>query len=260
MNLTDKVAIVTGAAKGMGREISLTLAGAGADVVLAARDTDALDALAEEIRAMGRRAEVVGTDVTRADQVKAMVDRALAAFGGRIDILVPVAGIPGPIETPVWEIEPADFAQVMDVNVTGTFLPIKFVLPTMIAQRSGKIVTIGSNAGLAGYVNRTGYSASKWALRGMTRTVAIEAGPYGINVNCVLPGAVEGPRMEMLCTRKAELWGKTYDEVHRTYEEPQVLKRTTEAQDTANAVLFLVSEEARNITGQDISVDAGWKI
>ena len=209
---------------------------------------------------MGRRAEVVGTDVTKPGQVEAMVKRTLAVFGGRLDILVSVAGIPGPIETPVWEIEHSDFVEVMDVNVVGTFLPIKFVLPTMIAQRSGKIVTIGSNAGLAGYVNRTGYSASKWTLRGLTRTVAIEVGPYDINVNCVLPGAVEGPRMQILCARKAELWGKTYEEVHRTYEEPQVLKRTTDARDTANAVLFLVSEEARNITGQDISVDAGWKI
>ena len=260
MKLKDKVAIVTGGAKGLGREISLTLADAGAHLVLAARETEALETVAQEVRGNGRRAEVVATDVTKPDQVEAMVERALAVFGGRIDILVPVAGIPGPIETPVWEIEHADFVEVMDVNVVGTFLPIKLVLPTMIAQRSGKIVTIGSNAGLAGYVKRCGYSASKWALRGLTRTVAIEVGPYDINVNCVLPGAVEGPRMQMLCSRKAELWGKTYEEVHRTYEEPQALKRTTDAQDTANAVLFLVSEEARNITGQDISVDAGWKI
>ena len=259
MKLENKVAIITGAAKGLGREVSLTLAGAGAHVVLAARDTAALEDVATEVRALGRRAEVVGTDVTKPEQVAAMVERTLAAFDGHIDILVPVAGIPGPIETPVWEIEHPDFVDVLDVNVVGSFLPIKHVLPTMIAQRSGKIVTIGSNAGLAGYVNRTGYSASKWALRGLTRTVAIEVGPYNINVNCVLPGAVEGPRMQMLCSRKAELWGKTFDEVHRTYEAPQALKRTTEAQDTANAVLFLVSEDARNITGQDISVDAGWK-
>ena len=163
MKLKDKVAIVTGGAKGLGREISLTLADAGAHLVLAARDTEALETVAQEVRGRGQRAEVVGTDVTKPDQVEAMVERALAVFGGSIDILV-------------------------------------------------------------------------------------------------LPGAVEGPRMQMLCLRKAELWGKTYEEVHRTYEEPQVLKRTTDAQDTANAVLFLVSEEARNITGQDISVDAGWKI
>ena len=260
MKLENKVAIVTGAAKGLGREISLALAGAGAHVVLAARDTAALEELATEVRALGHRAEVVGTDVTKPAQVAAMVEHTLKAFGGKIDILIPVAGIPGPIETPVWEIEHSDFVEVLDVNVVGSFLPIKHVLPTMIAQRSGKIVTIGSNAGLAGYLNRTGYSASKWALRGLTRTVAIEVGPYNINVNCVLPGAVEGPRMQMLCSRKAELWGKTFDEVHRTYEAPQALNRTTEAEDTANAVLFLVSEGSRNITGQDISVDAGWKI
>jgi NAD(P)-dependent dehydrogenase (short-subunit alcohol dehydrogenase family) len=91
-------------------------------------------------------------------------------------------------------------------------------------------VTIGSNAGLRGYKNRAGYSASKWALRGLTRTIAIEVGPYNININCVLPGAVAGPRMEMLCKRKAELWGWTVEEVHQHYEKSQVLERTTEAQ------------------------------
>lgn len=256
--LKDKVSIITGGAKGMGRDISLTLAREGADLMVTSRDTDALEKVANEARSLGRQVEVVRTDVTNPTEVAAMVDRTLSLFGGRIDILVNVAGIPGPVETPVWDIEPKAFREVLDVNVVGTFLPIKYVLPTMIAQRRGKIVTIGSNAGLRGYENRAGYSASKWALRGLTRTIAIEVGPYNININCVLPGAVEGPRMEMLCKRKAELWGWTVEEVHQHYEKSQVLGRTTEAQDTANAVLFLVSEDSRNITGQDVSVDAGW--
>ena len=260
MKLENKVAIVTGGAKGMGREISLTLAREGADLVLAARDTDALEQVAREARALGRRAESIGTDVTDATEVAAMVDRTLSVFGGRIDILVAVAGIPGPVETPVWDIEPSAFREVLDVNIVGTFLPIRYALPTMIVQKSGKIVTIGSNAGLRGYKNRTGYSASKWALRGLTRTIAIEVGPHNININCVLPGAVEGPRMEMLVERKAELWGWTVEEVRTHYAESQVLGRTTDAQDTANAVLFLVSEDSRNITGQDVSVDAGWGV
>jgi 3-oxoacyl-[acyl-carrier protein] reductase len=260
MKLENKVSIVTGGAKGMGRDISLTLAREGADLVLASRDTNALEKVASEARLLGRRVEIVGTDVTNDSEVAAMVNRTLSVFGGRIDILVNVAGIPGPVETPLWDIEPADFREVLDVNVVGTFLPIKYVLPTMIEQRSGKIVTIGSTAGLRGYKNRAGYSASKWAIRGLTRTIAIEVGPYNININCVLPGPVEGPRMEMLCKRKAELWGWTVEEVHQHYEKSQVLERTTEAQDTANAVLFLVSEDSRNITGQDVSVDAGWGI
>jgi NAD(P)-dependent dehydrogenase (short-subunit alcohol dehydrogenase family) len=260
MKLKNKVAIITGGAKGMGREISLTLASEGADLVLAARGTEALEEVAQEARALGRRAEVFGTDITRADQVKAMVEHALSAFDGRLDILVNVAGIPGPVETPLWEIDPDDFKEVLEVNIVGTFLPIKFVLPTMIAQNSGRIVNIGSNAGRAGYVNRTGYSASKWALRGLTRTVAIEVGPHNITVNCVNPGAVEGPRMEMLCQRKAKQWGWTPEEVHQHYRENQILNRTTEARDTADAVLFLVADSGRNITGQDINVDAGWGV
>jgi 3-oxoacyl-[acyl-carrier protein] reductase len=260
MKLENKTAIITGGAKGMGREISLTLAREGANVVLAARDEAALDGVAREVRGLGRRAEVIGTDVTVPAQVETMVRRAMTVFDGRIDILVCVAGIPGPIETPVWDIDPTAFREVMDVNLLGTFLAIKYVLPAMISRKSGKIITVGSNAGLAAYRNRAGYSASKWALRGLTRTVAVEVGAYNINVNCVCPGAVEGPRMQMLCTEKARLRGCTYDDVHREYEASQALKRTTDAQDTAEAILYLVSEEARNITGQDISVDAGWRL
>lgn len=260
MILKDKTAIVTGGAKGMGREISLTLAREGADIVLAARSEAELEEVAKEIQGLGRRAAVVGTDVTVAAQVEAMVGRARAFFRDQIDILVCVSGIPGPIETPTWDIEPDAFRQVMDVNVVGTFLPIKYTLPTMIARKSGKIITVGSNAGLAAYKNRAGYSASKWALRGLTRTIAAEVGPYNINVNCVCPGAVEGPRMQMLCAQKAKLRGCSYDDVHHEYEASQVLKRTTNAGDTAEAILFLVSEKSRNITGQDISVDAGWRL
>ena len=260
MKLDGKKTIVTGAAKGMGAAITTTLAREGADVVLTARESDALDLVAGEVRAMGRLAYVVACDVTDDTQVKAMVDQALDVFGGRIDILVNVAGVTGPVETPVQDIDVADFDYVITANERGTFLPIKYVVPTMIAQRSGKIVNIGGTSGLRGYAMRTAYSASKWAVRGITRTVALEVGKYNVNVNAVCPGIVETPRMQKLCEEKARVRGWTIDEVYDEYVQEMALKRVTTPEDVANAVLFMASEDSRQITGQAITVDGGWDV
>ena len=260
MKLENKNAIVTGAAKGMGAAITLTLAREGADLLLTARDTAALDEVAGQVRALGRRAEVVAADVTDDAQVKAMAERARNFFDGRIDILVNVAGITGPIETPAWEIDAEDFSHVIEANIRGTFLPIKHVIPTMVAQRSGKIVNIGGTSGLRGYKYRAAYSSSKWGVRGLTRTVALDAGEYGINVNVVCPGIVHTPRMDKLCEEKARVRGWTFDQVYQEYVEDMALKRVTEPQDIANAVLFLASEDSRNMTGQEIAVDGGWDV
>jgi 3-oxoacyl-[acyl-carrier protein] reductase len=260
MRLQDKNAIVTGAAKGMGAAITLTLAREGADLVLAARDTAALEQVADEVRALGRRAEVVGADVTDEAQVAAMAERARAFFDGRIDILVNVAGVTGPIETPAWEIAAEDFSYVIESNIKGSFLPIKHVIPTMIAQRSGKIVNIGGTSGTRGYKYRAAYSSSKWGVRGLTRTVALDAGEFGVNVNVVMPGIVETPRMAKLCEEKARVRGWTRERVYQEYVDEMALERVTTPQDVADAVLFLASDESRNITGQELTVDGGWDV
>ena len=260
MKLASKTAIVTGAAKGMGAAITTTIAREGADVLLTARDTAALEEVAEAVKALGRKAHVVGCDVTREDQVVTMVQAAKRAFGGRIDILVNVAGTTGPIETPVQDIAVDDFDDVLRVNVRGTFLPIKHVVPVMIAQRSGKIVNIGGTSGLRGYPMRTAYSASKWAVRGITRTVALEVGKFNINVNAVCPGIIETPRMEKLCHEKARVRGWTYQQVYDEYVQDMALKRVPTVQDVANTVLFVCTEDARNITGKEIAVDGGWDV
>jgi 3-oxoacyl-[acyl-carrier protein] reductase len=238
--------------------------------------------VAAEVRALGRQAHVVACDVIEEAQVKAMVGTALEVFGGRIDILVNVAGVTGPIETPVQDIEVDDFDYVITANERGTFLPIKHVVPTMIAQESGKIVNIGGTSGLRGYPMRTSYSASKWAVRGITRTVALELGKYNINVNAVCPGIVETPRMMKLCEGKAnnavcpgivetprmmklcegkaKVRGWTVEQVYEEYVQDMALKRVTTGQDIANAVLFMASEDSRQITGQHIAVDGGWDV
>jgi 3-oxoacyl-[acyl-carrier protein] reductase len=260
MKLENKIAIVTGAAKGMGSAVTLTLAREGADLMLVARELGPLEEVAAEAREMGRRVETMSVDVTQADQVEAMAERTKEAFGGRIDILVNVAGTTGPVETPVWDIEPEDFDDVLTVNLRGTFLPIKYVLPTMVAQRSGKIVNIGGTSGLRGYKFRAAYSTSKWGIRGLTRTVALEAGPYNVNVNAVCPGIVHTPRMDKLCEEKARVRGWTFDQVYQEYVDEMALLRVTEPQDVADAVLFMASEDSRNMTGQAVTVDGGWDV
>jgi NAD(P)-dependent dehydrogenase (short-subunit alcohol dehydrogenase family) len=259
MKLAGRIAIVTGAAKGMGGDICLTLAREGADLALAARDVPPLEKLAREIEALGRRALVVPTDVTDEGAVERLVARTKDTYG-RIDILVNAAGVTGPIETPVQEIKAEDFRFVLEANVVGTFLPTKHVLPVMIAQKYGKVLNISGTSGLRGYKYRAAYSSSKWALRGFTRTVALEVGPHNVNVNALHPGIVAGDRMDKLCREKARKRGWTPEQVYQEYENEMALRRVTVSQDIANAVLFLVSDDSKNMTGQSVTVDGGWDV
>jgi 3-oxoacyl-[acyl-carrier protein] reductase len=259
MKLAERIALVTGAAKGMGWEICLALAREGADLVLAARDAPPLDKLQREVEALARRALVAPCDVTDEPAVERLVSRALEEYG-RLDILVNAAGVTGPVETPVQDITAEEFRAVLDTNVVGTFLPIKHVLPGMIARRYGKIVNISGTSGLRGYKYRAAYSSSKWALRGLTRTVALEAGPYNINVNALHPGIVAGDRMDRLCREKARKRGSAPEQVYQEYVNEMALRRVSTAQDIANAVLFLVSDASANMTGQSVTVDGGWDV
>lgn len=253
-----KVAVVTGPAKGMGAAITLMLARDGADLLLAGRDLAAIEPVAAEARALGRRVELVRCDVTQTAEVEAMVEIARARFDDRIDILVNVAGGTGPLETPSWETSGEQFAQIVDLNLLGCFLTIRHVLPVMMRRRAGKIVNIGGTFGLRGQALRMAYSASKWGLRGLTKSVAIEVGPYNINVNTVAPGMVEGPRFERVCQERAAREGKTPAEIRALWEQQYALRRISTAEDIANAVWFFASERSRNITGQDLAVDGGW--
>ena len=259
MKLEQRIAIVTGAAKGMGHDICLTLAREGADLALAAREVPPLEALRGEVEKLGRRALVVPCDVTDEAAVEKMVARTVETFG-RIDILVNAAGVTGPIETPVQEIRVEDFRFVLEANIVGTFLPTKHVLPGMIARKYGKVVNISGTSGLRGYKYRAAYSSSKWALRGFTRTVALEVGRHNINVNALHPGIVAGDRMDKLCREKANKRGWTPEQVHQEYVDEMALRRVTVSQDIANAVLFLVSDESKNMTGQSVTVDGGWDV
>jgi len=260
MELAGRIAVVTGPAKGMGAAVTLALAREGADLMLAGRDVMAIEPVAGDVTGLGRRAAVVCCDVTDAVQVDAMAARALEFGGGRVDILVNVAGGSGPIETSAWDTTPEDFDQIVELNMKGCFLTMRALLPTMIAQRYGKIVNIGGTFGLRGRALRMAYSASKWGLRGITKSTALEVGPYNINVNTVCPGMVEGPRFDRVCRENAKRLGVSVAEARRRHAEDYALRRISTAEDVAHAVAFLVSERARQITGQDIAVDGGWVI
>ena len=260
MRLKGKNAVITGAGKGMGRDISLRFAKEGADLALVGRQKDPLKHLADEIHHLGRRTLVIPTDISSEAAVASLVRKASSFFEERIDILVLAAGITGPLETPVWELGVNDFDEILAVNLGGMFLPIKHVLPYMIKQCGGKIVTIGGVAGVRGYRMRTGYSASKWGVRGLVRTVALEVGAHNININNICPGLTATPRMQKLLSGKAAARGWSEEEIYQEYVQEMSLGRINQPQDIADAALFLASDESRNITGQDLIVDGGWKL
>jgi NAD(P)-dependent dehydrogenase (short-subunit alcohol dehydrogenase family) len=261
LELHGKVAIVTGAAKGMGAPISAALAEEGAAVVLAGRDMEAIHAQDADLRERFPDAETLALacDVTDAAATSELAASTRERFG-QIDILVNTAGVIGPIETPAQDVEVEDFRFVLDVNVVGTFLPCKAVIPSMIESGGGRIVNIAGTSGLRGYRNRVAYSSSKWAVRGLTRTLALELGPHDITVNAICPNVTKGGRMDRIVSEKAERTGRTYDEVYADFASQTALGRFIEEGDVAEAVRFLVSDRARNVTGHDIVVDAGWDV
>jgi NAD(P)-dependent dehydrogenase (short-subunit alcohol dehydrogenase family) len=259
--LRDKVAVVTGAAKGLGDAITDVLACDGAQLVLAGRDRDALEAQAARLddEYAERGSLVARCDVTDADEVRAMIDSAVERFGG-IDILVNTAGVIGPIETPAQDVSADDFRRVLEVNVVGTFLPCKYAIPHLLARGGGRIVNIAGTSGLRGYRNRVAYSSSKWAIRGLTRTLALELGPHDITVNAICPNVTHGDRMTRIVEEKARRLGRTPEDVYADFAGQTALGRFIDDSDVAHAVRFLVSPGARNVTGHDIVVDAGWDV
>ena len=259
--LRDKVAVVTGAAKGLGGAITDVLACDGAHLVLAGRDREALQSHAARLDdEYPERESVVATcNVTNENDVRAMIGAAVERFGG-LDILVNTAGVIGPIETPAQDVVVEDFRGVLDVNVVGTFLPCKVAIPHLIERGGGRIVNIAGTSGLRGYRNRVSYSSSKWAVRGLTRTLALELGPHDITVNAICPNVTHGERMTKIVNEKARRLGRTPEEVYADFSQQTALGRFIEDSDVAYAVRFLVSEGGRNVTGHDIVVDAGWDV
>jgi NAD(P)-dependent dehydrogenase (short-subunit alcohol dehydrogenase family) len=254
MELKGQVAIVTGAGRGIGRAIALELARQGADVVIAELDQAGAKRTAEEVGALGRRAVVAPTDVTSRADLRAMVDRARAEFG-RIDILVNNAGIYK--AAPTLDVTEDHWDAIMNINAKAVFFASQAVLPVMIAQKSGSIVSLASMAGKIGSKTNLPYNASKAAVVSMTKSLALAHAADGIRVNCVCPGFVETDMWTMVSRDQGALLGITAEEFtrHRAAQVP--LGRMEKPEDVAHVVAFLAGPRSGYMTGQALSVDGG---
>lgn len=246
-DLEGRTALVTGAARGLGRAISLALAHAGADVALGLRDPATGGDLADEITAMGRRVLPLAMDVRDLAQVRSAVHDAAAKLG-RLDILVNNAGL-GPAN-PAEDVTEADFDLTFDVNVKGTFFVTQAAGRVMIGQGYGRIVNLSSQAGLVALPTESVYCASKAAVSHLTKCLAVEWGTHGITVNAVAPTFIQTPGTE------ADLADPAFRA--DTIERIAGLHRIGEPMDVAGAVVFLASPAAALITGTTLLVDGGW--
>lgn len=258
LGLKDKVTVITGPAKGMGAAISLAFAAEGAKLALIGRDTKAIEPVARQAKDAGADVIIVPCDLTKPDQCNKAAEETRKAFG-RIDVLVNVAGGSGPVGKTGAETTPEEFDEIVTLNMNGCFHTMRSVVPAMIAQKYGKIVNVGGTFGMRGRAGRMAYSASKWGLRGITKSFALEIGQHNINVNCVAPGMVDGPRFrEKVCAEMAKRLDISLEEAMQRHAADYALKRVTLDQDVANACLFLASDVSRQITGVDLPVDGGW--
>ena len=250
MNLTKsmRVSIVTGGASGIGRATVDALLAAGESVVVVDLPSDALREIEQHPRVLA-----VGGDVTDAATNELAVALAEGEFGG-LDALVNNAGIAGPTGN-LEDLSPDDWRRCIDVCLTSQFLCSRQAIPMIKASGGGTIVNMASAAAKHGYAYRTPYSAAKFGVVGLTQSLAKELGPDNIRVNALLPGIIEGPRMEGVIRDRAEATGVNIDDMRNTYLKNISLRRMTSPKDVATTVAFLVSDLGFNLSGQSLGVD-----
>jgi NAD(P)-dependent dehydrogenase (short-subunit alcohol dehydrogenase family) len=253
--LEGRVAIITGASKGIGRALSLRFAREGASVVCAARSADLVKETAAEAQKAGGKAIAVVCDAAVEDDVRRLVATSLAAFG-KIDTLVNNAGDGGPTK-PVQDYLMEDWRYTIDSCLTSSYVCMRFVVPEMIKAGGGSIVNISSGAGRRGLPYRIGYCSAKAGQVGMTYGMALELAPHKIRVNCVAPGAVEGDRIDRVIAGQAQVRGISVEAMRQTMIERSPLKRMVTADDIVDATVFFSSDMARSISGQVLAVNAG---
>jgi len=253
--LTDRVAIVTGASKGIGRVMSLLFAREGAKVVCAARSEALLGETVALVRAGGGEAVASICDAASEDGAKAIVDAGLKAFG-RIDTLVNNAGDGGPTK-PIQDYTVDDWFYTVNSCLTSAYLCSRFAVPAMIAAGRGAIVNIASMAGRRGLAYRVGYCSAKAGQIGMTYGLALELGRHNITVNAIAPGAVAGDRIDRVIQGQADVRGMDVERVRQSLVDRAPLRRMSTAEDISSLAAFLCSDHARNISGQCIPVTAG---
>ncbi|MBU0724299.1 MAG: SDR family oxidoreductase [Alphaproteobacteria bacterium] len=251
LSLNGKNAIITAAGSGIGKRTAEVFHAAGARVFLCDVDEAALDATVQALP--GSFGMVV--DVADMAQVDHFMAAALKELNG-LDILVNNAGIAGPT-APIEEIDPADWQRTMDVNLNGLFYCTRRAVPALKKSGGGSIVNLSSAAGRFAFPMRSPYSATKWGVVGVTRTLSVELGDHKIRVNAILPGPVAGPRIENVIADKARARGIDPEVQRAEMLEPISLKEFVSATDIANMALYLCSDAGRHITGQSLNVDSG---
>ena len=249
-DLSGRTALVTGAARGLGRAIALAFAEAGADVALGLRDLSRDDGLADEIRSLGRRALPLQMDVSQLDQVEAAVAATVEELGA-LDLLVNNAG-GGAGHGPAEDVSLEAFQQTLDVNLRGTFLVCQAAFTSMRERGFGRIVNVSSQAGLVALPGEAVYCAAKAAVSHLTRCLAVEWGRYGINANSVAPTFIRTPGTERSLS----------DPIFKAEVEERIaaLHRIGEPDEVAGAVVFLCSPAASLITGETLVIDGGWTV
>jgi NAD(P)-dependent dehydrogenase (short-subunit alcohol dehydrogenase family) len=245
---------VTGGGRGIGRAVALDLARAGLDVAVSSRTAGEIEAVAGEVRGLGRRAAAVPADVAQPDAVRALFASVRRELG-RVDVLVNAAGIAPSALT--WKTDDATWRAAIDTNLSGAFYAMREALPDMIAAGSGRIVNVASIAGKTGFPYISAYAASKHGLLGLTKSAALEVAAKGVTVNAVCPGYVDTPMTDVSIARIVEKTGLAAAEIRRRLEDESPQKRLFTSEEVSALILFLCSDAARGITGQALSLDGG---
>ncbi len=250
MEKPKEAVLISAGASGLGKAMAEAFSQAGYQVWIGDRDSAALATCPDD----WQRQVVDVTDETQVSGWVAGLKASLAQNGTRLAAVCANAGIAGPTAR-VEDVALEDWNACLDVNLGGAFLLAKYTLGLLKAQGNGAVILTSSTAGLFGYPNRAPYCAAKWAVIGLMKTLAMEAGPSGVRANAICPGAVEGPRMEGVLEREAAAKGMTRDQVYHGYASGTSMRSWVEARDIANMAVFLASPAARLVSGQVIAVD-----
>lgn len=249
--LKDKVALVTGGGSGIGLEIAKLFMEEGASVVICGRNEGKLQQATE---ALGAGCDYVVADIGQEADITNLFAQIQAKYG-RLDVLVNNASVVGQI-APVEEIDSAQWEEAFRINVLGTVLCCREAI-RMMKKAGGTIVNISSNTGRRGFRNRAPYVCSKWAMHGLTQTIALETAPYGIRANCVCPGPVMTKRLEDSITRQAKARGISDEEIIAEWTAESPMHRFATAKECAQTALFLACDDSSGMTGQALNVTAG---
>ena len=252
--MSTRVAVVTGANRGIGRAITVALAGSGFAVAASARDPASLADTVAEARKAGGTAVPLACDVRDEASVAEMAAEARAL--GPVHAVVANAGIAGPT-APLHEIALDEWRDTLATDLDGVFLTFRAFIPAMIQRRAGSLIAISSMTGKRPLPGRTPYAAAKLGVIGLVRTLATELGPHRIRVNAVCPGFVAGPRIEQVVRKQAAIRGITEDQARAMLTETSPLGRMVDAQEVAGACTFLACDDSAAVTGEDLNVTAG---